>query len=310
MRLGIKTCTLDMSFEDMLKFCVDNKIGAVEIGTGNWSGAPHIDLDKVVSSDTARDEWYGKIKDAGLELCALNCSGNPLAYEKDWDVTMKTFELAGKLGVKTIVMMSGLPTGCPGDKTPVWVTGSWPPEILDTLKYQWEDVAIPRWKEIVKIARDCGIEKLALENHAWQLVYNPETCLRLRDAVGDSIIGMNLDPSHLFWMGGDPIEAARVLGDADALYYVHGKDSRIERRKIGPNGIFDTRTIEEYAGRAWNYVAVGCGHDVMWWKEFVSVLRMSGYDDVISLEMEDMTMSMLDGHLTSIKVLKEAMNLQ
>lgn len=310
MRLAIKTCTLDMSFEDMLKFCVDNKIEAVEIGTGNWSGAPHIDLDKVSTSDAARDEWYGKIKDAGLELCALNCSGNPLAYEKDWDVTLKTFDLASKLGVKTVVMMSGLPTGCPGDKTPVWVTGSWPPEILDTLKYQWEEVAIPRWKEIVKIARDYGIEKLALENHAWQLVYNPETCLRLRDAVGDSIIGMNLDPSHLFWMGGDPIEAARVLGDAGALYYVHGKDSRIESHNIGPKGIFDTRTIEDYEDRAWNYVAVGCGHDLNWWKEFVSVLKESGYDDVISLEMEDMTMSMLDGHLTSLKTLKEAMGIE
>lgn len=308
MRLAIKTCTLDMSFDEMLKFCKGQNIGALEIGTGNWSAAPHIDLDKVVESAAARDEWYGKIKDAGLELCALNCSGNQLAYESDMDVTLKTFKLAELLGVKKVVMMSGLPTGCPGDKTPVWVTGSWPPEIVDTLKYQWEEVAIPKWKELVKIAKDCGIERIALENHAWQLVYNPETCMRLRDAV-DPMIGMNLDPSHLFWMGGDPIEAARVLGEADALYYVHGKDSRLERRRIGPNGVFDTKTIDQFAGRSWNYVAVGCGHDVRWWKEFVSVLRMNGYDDVISLEMEDMTMPMLDGHLTSIRVLKEAMNI-
>ncbi len=306
MRLGIKTCTLDMSFEEMLRFCVEQGLETLEIGTGNWSSAPHIDLDKMVESDAARDEWYGKIKDAGLSLCALNCSGNHLAYEKDMDVTLKTFELAEKLGVKKVVMMSGLPTGCPGDKTPVWVTGSWPPELLDVLKYQWEDVAIPSWKELVKKAKDFGIEKIALENHAQQLVYNTETLLRLRDAV-DPIIGMNLDPSHLFWMGGDPIEAARALGDTGALYHVHGKDSRIERRLVGPNGVLDTKGIDEYADRSWNYVAVGCGHDMLWWKEFVSVLRMSGYDDVISLEMEDLTMSMMDGHLTSIKTLKEAM---
>lgn len=306
MRLGIKTCTLDMSFEEMLRFCVEQGLETLEIGTGNWSSAPHIDLDKMVESDAARDEWYGKIKDAGLSLCALNCSGNHLAYEKDMDVTLKTFELAEKLGVKKVVMMSGLPTGCPGDKTPVWVTGSWPPELLDVLKYQWEDVAIPSWKELVKKAKDFGIEKIALENHAQQLVYSTETLLRLRDAV-DPIIGMNLDPSHLFWMGGDPIEAARVLGDTGALYHVHGKDSRIERRLVGPNGVLDTKGIDEYADRSWNYVAVGCGHDMLWWKEFVSVLRMSGYDDVISLEMEDLTMSMMDGHLTSIKTLKEAM---
>jgi len=125
----------------------------------------------MVQSEAARDEWYGKIKDHGLELCALNCSGNPLAYSQAWDVTLKTFELAEKLGVDRIVMMSGLPVGCPGDKTPVWITGSWPPETIETLRYQWEEVAIPKWKELVAIAKDRGIKRIALENYAQQLVY-------------------------------------------------------------------------------------------------------------------------------------------
>ena len=78
----------------------------------------------------------------------------------------------------------------------MWITTSWPPETQDILDYQWNEVAIPAWKEIVKMAQDCGIEKIALENHGMQLVYNPETCLRLREAVGP-MVGMNLDPSHL-----------------------------------------------------------------------------------------------------------------
>lgn len=207
MKLAIKTCTLDMPYEEMLDFCVQQKIAAIEIGTGNWSGAPHCDLDLLVSDKTAREKWFDAMRAKGLELCALNCSGNPLAYEKDMDVTKKTFELAQMLGVKKIVMMSGLPAGCKGDKTPVWITTSWPPETQDILDYQWNEVAIPEWKNIVKMAEDCGIEKIALENHGMQLVYNPETLLRLREAVGP-MVGMNLDPSHLFWMGGDPIEAA------------------------------------------------------------------------------------------------------
>lgn len=207
MKLAIKTCTLDMPYEQMLDFCVEQKIAAIEIGTGNWSGAPHCDLDLLVSDKTAREKWYDAMREKGLELCALNCSGNPLAYEKDMDVTKKTFELAHQLGVKKIVMMSGLPVGCEGDKTPVWITTSWPPETQDILDYQWNQVAIPAWKKLVKLAEDCGIERIALENHGMQLVYNPETLLRLREAVGP-MIGMNLDPSHLFWMGGDPIEAA------------------------------------------------------------------------------------------------------
>ena len=143
------------------------------------------------------------------------------------------------------------------------------------------------------MAQDCGIEKIALENHGMQLVYNPETCLRLRDAVGP-MVGMNLDPSHLFWMGGDPIEAARVLGEHGAIYHIHGKDSRPERRYWQPNGMLDTKPIDAFARRAWNYV---------------SVVRMSGYDDEISLEMEDLTLSMLDGHLASLHVLREALNI-
>lgn len=306
MKLAIKTCTLDMHYEEMLDFCVAQKVDAVEIGTGNWSGAPHIDLKSVVADPVARDRWYDAIRWRGLELCALNCSGNPLAYQTEMDVTKQTFELARQLGVKKMVMMSGLPAGCKGDKTPVWVTTSWPPETQEILDYQWNEVAIPAWREIVRMAEDCGVTQIALENHGMQLVYSPETLFRLRDAAGP-LIGMNLDPSHLFWMGGDPIEAARVLGEKNALYHIHGKDSRMERRMLGPNGALDTKPIEAFGSCAWNYVAVGAGHGAQWWKEFLSVARMTGYDDAVSLEMEDLTLPMLDGHLTSLQVLKEAL---
>ena len=231
--------------------------------------------------------------------CVIGCGGY---------ASFAVVRAAQQLGVKKIVMMSGLPVGCEGDKTPVWITTSWPPETQDILDYQWNQVAIPAWKNLVKLAEDCGIERIALENHGMQLVYNPETLLRLREAVGP-MIGMNLDPSHLFWMGGDPIEAARVLGEHGAIYHIHGKDSRPERRYWQPNGMLDTKPIDAFARRSWNYVAVGAGHDAKWWKEFFSVVRMSGYDEEISLEMEDLTLSMLDGHLASLQVLHEALNI-
>ena len=114
MKLAVKTCTLDMPYEDMLDFCAAQGVSALEIGTGNWSSAPHIDLDEVLSSEPARTRWRDAQRRRRLDLCALNCSGNPLAYEKDMEVTEKTFRLAEKLGVRKIVMMSGLPAGCPG----------------------------------------------------------------------------------------------------------------------------------------------------------------------------------------------------
>ena len=84
MKLAIKTCTLDMPYEEMLDFCVSQKIAAIEIGTGNWSGAPHCDLDLLVSDRTAREKWYDAMRAKGLELCALNCSAIRSPMKRKW----------------------------------------------------------------------------------------------------------------------------------------------------------------------------------------------------------------------------------
>lgn len=314
MRFCLNTdCLGYMPFEEMLDTVASLGYESIEIACGNWSKAPHIDLDAMLASEETRKVYMDAIAKRGLVLEVLNCSGNQLAPNEEGkqhqEVVEKTFKLAGLLGIKKIVMMSGCPGGSAEDHTPNWIVTSWPPITTKILNWQWEEVLIPYWKKTIELAKANGIEKIALENHGCQMVYNPETLIRLRDAVGP-MVGMNLDPSHLFWMGGDPIEAARVLGEHGAIYHIHGKDSRPERRYWQPNGMLDTKPIDAFARRAWNYVAVGAGHDAKWWKEFFSVVRMSGYNDEVSLEMEDLTLSMLDGHLASLHVLREALNIE
>ena len=293
MKLAIKTCTLDMPYTDMLDFCVEQGVSAVEIGTGNWSGAPHIDLDALVSDAGKRRELVDTLSAHGLGISVLNCSGNPLfpgeKGVRDRAVMEKTFILAEQLGLKTVVMMSGLPGGCPGDSMPNWVVSSWPPETQEILNYQWS-VAIPQWEKIVELANHHGVERLALELHGWQLVYNTETFGRLRDAVGDAV-GVNLDPSHLFWMGADPIEMAGEL--AGSIYHVHIKDVRIEPA-AGKNTLLDTKDVLEFASRSWNYVTPGSGHDESWWRRFVGALKAAGYDGPLSIEQEDYTIPTMD----------------
>ena len=152
MKLAIKTCTLDMPYEKMLDFCVSQKIAAIEIGTGNWSGAPHCDLDLLVSDKEPRGKkWYDAMRAKRLGAVCANCSGNPLAYEKrKWTSRKRRSSSRRCSASRKIVMMSGLPAGCRGDKTPVWITTSWPPETQEILDYQWNEVAIPVWKDIVK----------------------------------------------------------------------------------------------------------------------------------------------------------------
>jgi len=308
MKLSLVTDSLAaLPFEAMLDKAASLGIEGLELGCGAWSAAPHLALDALLGSAAKRGEFLASIAAHGLSIAALNCSGNQLAPNEEGrlhrQVVEKTFRLAGLLGVRKVVMMSGLPGGGEGESLPNWITTSWPPRNAEILAWQWNEVALPYWEGAVSLARKNGIERLALENHGCQLVYNPSTLLRLRRAVGD-MVGMNLDPSHLFWMGGDPILAARALGSA--IYHVHAKDVRMERGLVEVDGALDTQTIDRYAHRAWNYVALGYGHDALWWKEFLCAVRMAGYDGEVSLEMEDVSMESETGIRKSLEILKEA----
>lgn len=312
MKLSLKTDVLgNLSYEEMLDKVKSMGIDAVELTVGGWGGGFHINAVELLESEEKVVAFKKALSDRGMEISALNCSGNPLAPGKMGEdhsaAIYTTLEVAKVLGVKTIVTMSGLPGAAPGDSIPNWITytTSWPASLQDVLKYQWEEVAIPYWKKVVKKAKACGVEKIALENFTSMLVYNPETLFKLRNAV-DPMIGLNLDPSHLMFMGADPIQSARALGDA--IYFVHGKDARIERGLSDVNGLLETKVVEDVSNRAWNYVAVGCGKNLQWWKEFFSVIKMMGYNGFVSLEMEDLTMSVEAGITTSVDALKQTIS--
>ncbi|MCS4269625.1 MULTISPECIES: sugar phosphate isomerase/epimerase [Raoultella] len=312
MKLALCTDVLgDLSFTDMLDRVKQYGINGVEMTAGGWSPCPHVKTEEMLESPEKLAVFRGELEKREMEIVALNCSGNPLAPgelgKKHSASSYRTVELAAKLGVKKIVMMSGLPGGCPEDKIPNWITStiSWPDYMPGVIDYQWNQVAIPWWQAFSRHAEEHGIEKIALEEFPSQLVYNPDTLLRLRKAVGD-IIGMNLDPSHLIAMGADPIAAARKL--EGSVYHVHGKDARIERGLADIDGLLEYKPVTDTKNRTWNYVAVGCGQDLKWWKEFFSVLRMTGYDGYVSLEMEDLTMSVEAGLCTSIDALNASLS--
>ena len=52
---------------------------------------------------------------------------------------------------------------------------------------------------------------------------------------------------------------------------------------------------------------MGYGHDALVWKDIVSNLRLAGYDDVLSIEHEDSLMSVNEGLMKAIAMLKDVM---
>jgi sugar phosphate isomerase/epimerase len=205
------------------------------------------------------------------------------------------------LGVPVVVDFSGCPGDSPAAKYPSWVTCPWPPEYLDVLRWQWDEVATPYWVERAKFAADHGV-KIAIEMHPGFLAYSPETLLKLRALAGPSL-GCNYDPSHMFWQGIDPIAAIRVLGDA--IFHVHAKDTQIYSANLPRTGVLDTKNYTDERNRSWIFRTCGYGHGAEWWKEFVSTLRMFGYDYVLSIEHEDSLMSAEEGLMKAASFLND-----
>jgi sugar phosphate isomerase/epimerase len=307
MRIGLVTDSLGhLDRESMLDACRAMGIEALEIGCGAWSQAPHLDLDAMLASDTERRALLQSIERRGLDLVALNCSGNPLhpgpSGTAHRSVAERTIRLARLLGVKRVVMMSGCPGG-PGDANANWITTAWPPETAEVLAWQWQERLIPFWREIVTLAEASGVT-LALELHGQQAVYNVPSMLRLRDAVGPRV-GANLDPSHLMWMGADAMAAAKALGPA--IHHVHAKDTRINKHNVALSSVIDTTAMADHAHRAWSYVTLGDGNPLPWWREFLASLRAAGYDDVLSIEHEDVSCTPEEGVQRSVELLRKAM---
>ena len=305
MRIGLVTDSLGhLPFVELLETAANLGIQTIELGCGGWSSAPHVNLDLLLESETERKSFVAKIRDHGLEISALNCSGNQLAPgergRSNDRVVRNTMKLAHLIGIRRIVMMSGLPGG-PGDQNANWITTTWPPEGQEILRYQWEDVAFPYWRDLVQQASQNGIERICVEQHAHQLVYNTETLLKLRDAVGE-MVGVNFDPSHALWMGGDPLRAIRQL--RGAIFHVHAKDTRIDPHNREINTLLETKPNENVAERSWNYVTLGYGHPEIWWRDFVIQLQHNGYDDVLSIEHEDYSLAPIVGVRKSIELLR------
>mgnify|MGYP001139033974 CR=1 FL=1 len=307
MKLGFVSDSLGgMSFEAMLDNAVRLGVSGVEVNTCGWSTAPHFDLKEMLGNADKQAEFKQAIADRGLEVISLNANGNPLhpTDRAQGQGLRDTIRVAGQMGIKTVCTMSGLPAGSAQDRVPNWVVSSWPPETQAILRYQWEEKLLPFWAEITALAQDSGVERIALELHGNQCVYNVPSLLKLREAVGP-VIGANLDPSHLFWMGADPLAAAEALGGA--VYHVHAKDTLLNAPVQATTGLLENGSLTDIPTRSWSYITLGFGHGEEWWRQFCYRLKMAGYDGWLSIEHEDVLLNSLEGLEKSVALLKGVM---
>ncbi|MBO5938314.1 MAG: sugar phosphate isomerase/epimerase [Clostridia bacterium] len=295
------------SLDETLKILSGLGVHTVEIGAGGYPGKAHCNPAELLADEKKYDEFVATFKKYDVEICALACHGNPVHPNKDIaDGYDKDFReavlLAEKLGVDTVITFSGCPGDHEGAKLPNWVTCAWPEDYIEILNWQWEEKLIPYWKKTAAFAKEHGVSHIAFEMHPGFCVYNPETLLKIRAAVGD-VIGANFDPSHLIWQGIDPVAAIRAL--KGAIYHVHAKDTKIDKYNTAINGVLDTKHYGLELERSWVFHTVGYGNNETYWRDLVSNLRLCGYDKVLSIEHEDSVMSIDEGLRKAVSFLQD-----
>lgn len=299
----------DRSLEESLAYLSALGVDSLEVGAGGYPGDRHLKPTELLESPQKAKEMLALFEKYHMDIACISCHGNPLHPQKEIAESFhKQFQnailAAELLGVDTIVGFSGCPGDCENSKYPNWVTCAWPEDYLAISKWQWEEKLIPYWTDMAKFAKEHGVNHIAFEMHPGFAVYNPETCLRLREAVGD-VIGANVDPSHLFWQGIDPTAAIKAL--KGAIYHFHAKDTKIDERNTAVNGVLDYKSYGDVLNRSWVFRTVGYGHGKEVWNDIISTLKAVGYNGVISIEHEDSLMSQNEGLEKAISFLKEVL---
>jgi len=327
MRLGVYNAILhDRPLPEALKVIADLGLTGIEINSGGFLPPVHIpSFDDILVSDTARDDYLGIFEGTGVSIAGLNCNGNPLhpnkaigdAHAED---IRRSIKLANRLGQHLVVTMSGLPGGEPGSTRVNWVVNAWNSAALEVLDYQWE-IAAAFWKETDSLAADLDV-KVALELHPQNVVFNTADVRKLIELTGATHVGVELDASHLFWQQMDPVAVVRELGPL--ILQAAAKDVRVNKDNAALYGVLDNsfralsadepRTNlggDEWANEwpknsAWDFVALGKGHDVAFWTEFLRALQEVDPDMLVNIEHEDTELGRIEGLEVAAKVLKDA----
>ncbi|MFJ4026651.1 sugar phosphate isomerase/epimerase family protein [Paenarthrobacter sp. NPDC089989] len=330
MRVGLYLAALiDHNLPEALDRLKAWGITDAEVPAGGFNPYTHCNPGALAGSSALRDDFLQAFADSGTNLAILNANGNPLhpdpavriPHDKD---LRDAIVLSSQLGLDRLNAMVGSAGSGPTATLPTWSLVPWESGLLEVRDYQWS-VAIPYWKEIAAFAEDHGV-KLALEIHPHMLCYSPATLERLLDAVGSDVLGVNLDPSHLFWQGIDPHRMARRF--AGRIWHVAAKDTVLVPENIAEWGVLDDRytfipaedkpqplggrylTTQPPADGPWHFVAAGRGHDARWWRDFLATVRETGFDGAVCIENEDWDLPREESIPFAARTLRQAIGIR
>ena len=129
---------------------------------------------------------------------------------------------------------------------------------------------------------NCVMEGWHPDGYPGNLAYSPE----LWEWMFELGLYLNFDPSHLLWLGIDPVAALKPY--VDKVVHAHAKDAETfaeERNRFGFFGRTSTREEDPWDMGWWRYRIPGLGE--VDFPHYVDTLYEGGFEGVLSVEHED-----------------------
>lgn len=240
-----------------------------------WPGS-YLDADKI--SDRALESMVADLKSKDIEISALGYYPNVLDPDKRESAEarrylVKVFDLARRLNVEVVATFAG----------------------RDPSKTIEENIPLfaEAFKPLCKEAESRGI-RIAIENcpmmnrttmQGINIAYSPEIWDAMFEAVPSKALGLEIDPSHMVWLGIDYVEAVRAYGKR--IFHVHAKDMEIDRKALSRTGLYGQAfgKVEGLGHGWWRARTPGWGE--VNWPKFISALIEVGYAGNVDIEHED-----------------------
>jgi len=284
MKLGFLTaCLPNLPLEKIIEWASQSKFEMLEVAcwpiknTRDYSGS---NLDVVNLNNEKADEIKSSLKKNNIEISSLAYYDNnlhpDLVVRKSYhDHLKKVIDAANLLGVKYV----GTFVGRNYNKTVK--------ENFDEFEIVFKEVlAYAKEKEVSIIIENCPMPGWNPDG-GWigTISYSPELWEEMFSRLPFDNFGLNLDPSHLYWLGIDYIDVIKKF--KEKIFHVHAKDTIVFEDKMSTYSIFgkQLKRKNEWDMGFWRYCMPGKGQ--IDWSKFIKELKSIGYDYVISIEHED-----------------------
>ena len=279
MKLGFLTaCLPDRNLEEIAAWAAEAGFEALEVAVWPDLGdrpftATHLHV------ETLREREADEVRDLfarrGLTLSSLAYYDNNLHPDPDERQAVNghlaaCIDAAARLGCPTV----GTFVGRDPSKTVA-------ENLREAEKVFQPLVARAEEKGVHVVIENCVMEGWHPDGYPGNLAYSPE----LWEWMFSLGLYLNFDPSHLVWMGIDPVAAVRPY--VDQVLHAQAKDIEVfpeRRNRYGYPGKAVERPDPWDVGW-WRYRVPGLGQ--VDWGRLVDVLYEEGFNGVLSVEHED-----------------------